>query len=276
MPSQLRIREVMAKSILNPSRIGGVAYAINPYIGCQHGCVYCYGRFMMRYTGHHGEEWGSFVDAKVNAPRILQQQLRRYKKPRKEPVLFSSVTDAYQPLERRFNLTRLCLELLEKYQFPVSILTKSDFVLRDVDLLGSQPENEVGFTIISLDERVRQVFETGAPPNTRRLVALSELNSQGIRTYAFVGPIIPHLSTPSLDELVRRLADTGVAYILFDRLNIKYGNRPIIEKALHTHFSKDEKAITEALRRGSQYYETVRDQVIDLSQQYGVEAEIFF
>lgn len=276
MSPKLRINEVSAKSILNPSRISGVTYAINPYVGCQHACSYCYARFMSRYTGHQGEEWGSFVDVKINAPRVLQQQLRRKKKLSKNPVLFSSVTDAYQPLERRFKITRHCLELLTRQQFPISILTKSDLVLRDVDLLGSSTENEVGITIITLDEKVRQVFESGAPPSQRRLKTLRQLTAQGIRTYSFVGPIIPYLSSPSLDELIRELAESGVEYVLFDRLNVKYGNRPVIEKALTSHFEDKAKAILQALHPDNLYYEQIREQIVDLSKQYGLVADIIF
>lgn len=276
MPLSLRIREVTAKSILNPSRISGVTYAVNPYVGCQHACSYCFARFMIRYTGHQGEEWGTFIDAKINAPRVLQQQLRRKRSFAKDPVLFSSVTDAYQPVERRFELTRRCLEVLVRHQFPISILTKSNLVLRDVDLLGEGTENEVGMTIITLNDRVRRVFEQGAPPSTQRIEALRSLSAQGIRTYAFIGPIIPYLSTPDLEELIRLLGDSGVSYILFDRLNIKYGNRPVLNQAIHNHFGDEMQAITAALQPGSQYYEGIREQIKELTARYGVEADIIF
>jgi DNA repair photolyase len=276
VPPSLRVREVTAKSILNPSRISGVTYAINPYVGCQHACSYCYARFMSRYTGHQGEKWGSFVDAKVNGPRVLQQQLRRKQTLAKDPVLFSSVTDGYQPVERRFQITRRCLEVLIRHEFPISILTKSDLVLRDMDLIGQSSENEVGMTIISLDAKVRRVFEQGAPPSKRRLEALQTLSNQGIRTYGFVGPIIPYLSQPDLEELVRLLGECGVSYILFDRLNIKYGNRPVINQALQSHFRDQFSAITDALRAGSQYYENIREQIKDFATRYGVEADIIF
>ncbi|MFX1582686.1 MAG: radical SAM protein [Promethearchaeota archaeon] len=272
----LKINEVTAKSILNPSRISGVTYAINPYVGCQHACSYCYARFMSRYTGHQGEAWGSFVDIKINAPRVLQQQLRRRRKTPKEPVLFSSVTDAYQPLERRYEVTRNCLAVLTRHEFPISILTKSDLVLRDVDLLKQNSENEVGMTIISLDEKTRRVFESGAVPSHRRLDALREISSQGIRTYGFVGPIIPELSTAHLEELIHSLADCGVSYALFDRLNVKYGNRPVIEKVLRTHFEDQAKTILDALRPRNQYYEKIREKIVEYALQYGLEADIIF
>lgn len=231
---------------------------------------------MSKYTGHYGEEWGSFVDIKINAPRVLLEQLRRRKKTTKDSILFSSVTDAYQPLERKYKVTRNCLELLSRHEFPISILTKSDLVQRDVDILGSHSENEVGMTIITLDEKVRRVFESGAIPSERRLKGLKEIGSQGIRTYGFVGPIIPELSTLHLEELIRNLAECGVEYALFDRLNVKYGNRPAIEQALRTYFEKESKKILEALRPGNLYYEEVRNQIMEYSIQYGLEADIIF
>jgi DNA repair photolyase len=193
-----------------------------------------------------------------------------------DTVLFSSVTDAYQPLERKYQVTRNCLQLLKSHKVPVSVLTKSDLVLRDLDLLGEIPETEVGATIISLDEKVRQVFESGAPSAERRLAALTELASQGIRTYAFVGPIIPHLSTPTLDELIRKLAESGVAYIFLDKLNIKYGNRPAIEQALHTHFPEKAPAILTALRRSSTYYLELREELEEMVNRHGLETEFLF
>ena len=273
---KLRVCEVMAKSILNPSQISGVAYAINPYVGCQHGCVYCYARFMSRHTGHMGEEWGSFVDVKINAARVLQQQLRQRRQAVQGTVMFSSVTDAYQPLERRFGLTRSCLELLRNYQVPVSILTKSDLVLRDADLLGEFNEADVGMTIITLDDRVQRVFEAQAPPVSRRLAALAELAGRGLPIWAFVGPIIPYLSAPTLDELIRRLGETGVSHILFDRLNLKSGNWPVIRRALQTSFADQYAAIEAALKPGNSYYLELREQLEDVCQRHGVEFEILF
>ena len=134
----LVIKEVTAKSILNKSKI--FDYCLNPYTGCQHNCKYCYARlFMKRYSGH-AEPWGQFVDAKVNAPELLKKQLVRAKR---GDVWISSVTDPYQPLEAKFELTRQCLMELVKKQFPVSIQTKSDLVLRELDLIQELEEIQV-------------------------------------------------------------------------------------------------------------------------------------
>lgn len=236
----------------------------------------CYARFMSRHTGHMGEEWGSFVDVKINAARVLQQQLRQRRQAVQGTVMLSSVTDAYQPLERRFGVTRACLELLRNYQVPVSILTKSDLVVRDADLLGEFKEVDVGMTIITLDERVRRVFEAQAPPVSRRLAALAELAGRGLRIWAFVGPIIPYLSAPSLDELVRRLGETGVSHVFFDRLNLKSGNWPVIRRALQTAFADQYAAIQAALQPSSSYYGELREELDHLCRRHGVESEILF
>jgi DNA repair photolyase len=135
--------------------IEAVGYAINPYVGCGHGCVYCYATFMKRFTGHK-EEWGAFVDVKVNAAEVLARQLRRA---RPGNISFGTVTDAYQPLEKEYGITRACLEALVEYDFPVCILTKSALVLRDLDLIRRLKDVEVAFTITTPDDDVRRRFE---------------------------------------------------------------------------------------------------------------------
>ncbi|MBM4136400.1 MAG: radical SAM protein, partial [Nitrospira sp.] len=156
----LIIREITVKSVLTKSGIPGADYCINPYIGCFHGCRYCYATFMKKYTNHE-EPWGSFVDAKINAPEILRRQMKRAVN---GTVIISSVTDAYQPVDGKYKLTRRCLEELLPYQFPVEILTKSPLVLRDMDIIKKFRDIEVGITITTDDERIRKIFEPNAPP----------------------------------------------------------------------------------------------------------------
>ena len=153
-------RQIEAKSILSKSGIDGIAYCVNPYVGCSHGCAYCYASFMKRFTGHR-EPWGSFVDVKVNAPMLLEKQTRRAGA---GTILLSSVTDPYQPAEARYRVTRGCLEVLAGRHFPVDILTKSPLVLRDLDLLKTFDNLSVGLTITTDDDAMRKVFEPGAPP----------------------------------------------------------------------------------------------------------------
>ena len=244
------------------SGIEDVDYSINPYLGCQHGCLYCYARFMGR-RGHAGEEWGTFVDIKVNALQCLAKELPRKKK--RGVVLLSSVTDPYQPLEEKWRLTRGALQLLIDYDFPTNVQTKSTLVLRDLDLLQRFSDIEVGFTITTLDDEVRKIFEPSASPVEERLEALRVLNEAGLRTYAFLGPMLPHLSERSLEELLGELASVGVDKILVDRLNIKAGNWPPIRRALEENFPHLLPLYASALPKGSKYYEALRLKISDLA-----------
>jgi len=270
------ISEIEAKNILNKSRISEVEYAINPYVGCQHGCIYCYAQFMKRYSGHIQDDWGSFVDVKINAAEVLENQLRRRRNPDRPSVLFSSVTDPYQQIEEQYYMTGNCIRLLQDYDFPVSILTKSDLVLRDLDLLGMNKGNEVGMTIISLDEDVRKTFEPGAPPLKGRLAALREISDVGISTYAFVGPIIPYLSISTIHQLLRELGDIGVSHVFLDRLNMKAGNQTTIKTTIKNHYPDIASKILQALHTNDSYYSTLRDELEDVCRSTGINAKIIF
>lgn len=165
---------------------------------------------MKRYSGHR-EAWGEFVDVKVNAAELLSKQLDRARRGR---IWISSVCDPYQPIEAKYRLTRQCLERLAEKQFPVTVQTKSDMVLRDLDLLLRLDEVEVGFTITTDDEKVARLFEPGAPAVEKRLLALEEIRSNGINTFVFVGPILP--GNP--ERLVEQL-DGITSRVLIDRMN---------------------------------------------------------
>lgn len=206
----LIVKKIKVKSVLTRSGIPGVDYCINPYVGCFHGCRYCYATFMKRFTGHT-EAWGSFVDVKVNSPEVLQRQLQRKARGR---VMISSVTDAYQPIEAKYKLTRKCLEVLLQYQFPVDILTKSPLVLRDLDLIKEFKDIEVGVTVTTNDEKIRKVFEPKAPSITARINTLKKLHNNGINTYVFIGPVLP-MNPEALLENINPHVDS----IIIDRMN---------------------------------------------------------
>ena len=206
----LIVNEITVKSILSKSGIPGADYCINPYIGCSHKCKYCYASFMKKYTGHT-ELWGSFVDAKINAPEVLRRQLKRAAKGN---IIISSVTDPYQPLEGNYKLTRRCLEELLPYQFPVDILTKSPLVLRDIDIFKKFNKLEVGITITTDDERIRKVFEPEAPSLEARINTLKRLHERGLKTYAFIGPVLPMNPEVLCERIIR-----SVDYVFIDRMN---------------------------------------------------------
>lgn len=207
------VREIAAKTILSKSQV--YEYALNPYVGCQHDCLYCYARFMKRFTGHR-EPWGQFVDVKINAPELLAAEVKKKKAGR---VWVSGVCDAYQPLEKRYQITRRCLGILAENGWPFTIQTKSPLVLRDSRILKEAKGAEVGFTITTADEKMRRLFEPGAPPIRERLDALAALHAEGIRTFVMIAPILP-----GAEGLVSELAGNA-DHVLLDRLNYHYADR---------------------------------------------------
>lgn len=230
----MTVKEIGCKSILTKSGIKAVDYAINPYVGCEHGCVYCYATFMKRFTGHK-EEWGTFVDVKVNAAEVLAKQLRRAKPGN---ITFGTVTDAYQPLEEQYGITRACLEALVGYDWPVCILTKSALVLRDLELIREIKDAEVAFTITTMDDELRRRFEPGSSPIPERLDALHTLREAGISTWAFCGPLLPFLSDgeSEIDALFGELKRAKVGYVLVDSLNLRGASWGRVRKALQAHY----------------------------------------
>jgi DNA repair photolyase len=212
MTVMMKIREITAKSILSTSQVSD--YALNPYVGCQHACVYCYAKFMKRFTGHR-ENWGEFVDVKINAPDLLAREVTKKKVGR---VWVSGVCDPYQPLERKYRLTRLCLAVLVENNWPVMVQTKSPLVLRDIDILKRATDIEVGFTITTADERMRKIFEPGAPPSAKRVEALERLHKAGIRTFAMIAPVLP--GAEGLPDMLKGT----VGHVLVDRLNYHYAD----------------------------------------------------
>ena len=267
----MKTGEIRCKGILGKSGIGGMDYAVNPYLGCSHSCAYCYARFMRR-MGHPGEEWGSFVDAKVNAIEKIRKEAAKNPRGR---VLLSSVTDAYQPLERKYRLTRGCLEVLLEYGYRIDILTKNILVLRDLDIIKRFDEVEVGFTITSLDDGVRRAFEPNASSIQSRLEALQKLSDEGVPTYVFLGPMLPYLSEEYLEELLNLLTDR-VNRLLVDRLNIKCGNMPDIRRVLATYYPELQQMFEVALTPGSNYYSDLKKRVINLCRDRAIPVDVVY
>jgi DNA repair photolyase len=168
-------------------------YALNAYTGCVHGCVYCYARFMKRFT-NHPEPWGAFLDAKVNAPELLKKELGKRRQPLEGEVFLSSVTDPYQPAEKKYRLTRGLLESLLEHQATISILTKSDLVVRDIDLLKEFKNAKVGLSMSTPDDCMAKYLEPRASAPSQRLEALRQLHAAGIYTWAFLSPYLPTIS----------------------------------------------------------------------------------
>lgn len=238
------IREIYPKTILSPSKV--FPYVINPYTGCQHGCSYCYARFMKRFTGH-SEPWGQFVDVKITAPDLLIKEITRKKTDR---VWVSGVCDPYQPLEAKYLLTRRCLEILAQNNWPVTVQTRSPLVLRDKDILKQGQGFEVGMTVTTADDEIRELFEPNAPPIRERIEALDELHRVGIHTFVMIAPMLP--GAENLAELLAGKVD----HAILDRINYhhadwvyrKYG---LVDKMGADFFERTEKILSSEFKKSN-------------------------
>lgn len=227
MKEQLKINIITAKSILTKSNLPGCDYVINPYNGCQFSCMYCYAAQIARWK-HPNDTWGSYVDVKVNAPEVLQLELLKLEKKHKSKnfgsIFFSSVTDPYQGVELKYQLTRKCLEVLLNfgYEGEISILTKSPSVLRDIDIFKKLRNISVGLTVTSLNDNISKFLEVNAPLVNSRIEALYKLHNQEIPTYAFVGPILPYYMKDEtiINTLLDKLEEVGIETIWFELINL--------------------------------------------------------
>ncbi len=206
----MKVIEVKAKEIFTKTKLGA-DYVINPYVGCSHNCLYCYAKFIAKWKPPEYGEWGTWVEAKINGPElVLGRKI-------KGSVFMSSICDAYQPIEKELKLTRKILENLDK-NVELSILTKSDLVLRDIDIFKQFKNIEVGLTINSFTGKTKELFEPNSIENNDRIKALEKLSEQGIKTYAFVSPIIPGLI--DLGDIVNRTKNF-IGYYWFEFLNLR-------------------------------------------------------
>ncbi len=208
----VQTRIVEAKSILSKSNLPVCDFSANPYVGCSHACRYCYASFMKRFSGHD-EPWGQFVDVKRWKP------LKNARKHDGQQVFVGSVCDPYLPEEAEYGRTRALLEELVGSGMEVSIQTKSDLVLRDIDLISQLPGARVGFSINTLDEGFRSDMDA-AVPLARRLAAMKELHDAGIRTTCFISPIFPGITdAPAIIEAARDRCNL----VWLENLNLRGG-----------------------------------------------------
>ncbi|MFQ6123720.1 MAG: radical SAM protein [Candidatus Heimdallarchaeota archaeon] len=264
----MKVTEVSCKSALSKSGLG-YDYALNPYRGCEHGCTYCYAPAVLRES----RSWGQFVDIKRNIPSILARELRRQ---RKGHVGIGTVTDAYQPVEQRYEVTRRCLEQLLRVDFPISVQTKSPLVLRDLDLLQQFSRVDVGVTITTLDETFRKVFEPRAASVPERLVTLEQLSAHGIPTWLFLGPILPAITDRDLEGLIKAAAKANVQEIIIDKLRLKAGIWKRMVSGLQQTNPELIKVLKRTLWGNSPYFTNVGNKVKHLCNIYRICYQVAF
>lgn len=211
------INEIQVKSILSKSNLPVSDYSVNPYVGCTHSCKYCYACFMKRFT-NHPEPWGTFLDVKY---------WTKIKNPQKyagKQLFIGSVTDPYNPQEELFGRTRALLEELKGSGVYISIATKSDLVLRDLDLIKTFPNARVSWSINTLDEQFRKDMDE-AVSIERRLAAMKAFHDAGIRTTCFISPIFPGIT--DIPEIIEKVKDQ-CNLIWLENLNLRGSYKKVI------------------------------------------------
>lgn len=248
----IKIREVQAKSIVARTKVPSADYVINPYTGCQFGCMYCFATFMGRFVGESNENWGKYVYVKTNAVELMHKDIRRLLKQDPHPtVVLSTVTDPYQGVEKKYGLTRGILEVFTEhdYQGRVGILTKSPMVLKDVDVLQRITNVEVGLSITTSDDQLSRFLEVQAPAASARIRTLDKLNEAGINTYVFVGPFLPHMKAKPelLERLFSKIAAAGTS-----RIKVEYLNLPNYVRKRFNHALREEPEDVQSIYAQSQ------------------------
>ncbi len=245
------IKEIEVKSILTKTNLPVSDYAVNPYVGCTHACKYCYASFMKRFT-NHPEPWGSFVDVK------LWPEIKRPERYAGKEMFLSSVTDPYQPIEKKYGRTRAVLEQLAGSGCTVSISTKSDLILRDLDLIKSFPGAHVSWSINTLDEGFRRAMDRGASIE-RRLDAMRQFYEAGVQTTCFISPIFPGIT--DVVEIIER-AKGQCNLVWLENLNLRGDYRPRILEWVHENHPELDSLYREIYAKKSRDYWTELDQEV--------------
>jgi DNA repair photolyase len=235
----------------NDSPDVGFERSINPYRGCEHGCVYCYARPFHEFLGFSpGIDFETKILVKEDAPRLLREELSSPSwKP--QTIAMSGVTDCYQPAERKFGLTRGCLEVLAEYRNPVVIITKNHLVTRDVDLLADLARHRAAAVVVSvttLDAELARLMEPRTSAPARRLAAIEALSAAGIPTGVNVAPIIPGLTDSEIPAILKAAAKAGASFAGHTIVRLPYSVKDIFEQWLADHFPARREKVLHRIR----------------------------
>ena len=242
-----------SKSIIayNDSPDIGFEASINPYRGCEHGCIYCYARPFHEYLGFSaGIDFETKIMVKENAPQLLRAELSSPKwKP--QVIAISGVTDCYQPIERKMKITRGCLEVLAEFRNPVGIITKNFLVTRDLDLLVELARHnavQVHISLTTLDTELRKIMEPRTSPPAARLEAIRRLSEAGVRVGILMAPIVPGLTDHEIPAVLDAAAKAGAKTAGHVTLRLPLAVAPLFEKWLETHFPDRKEKVLNRLR----------------------------
>src|SRR5438477_1550911 len=229
----------------------GFETSLNPYRGCEHGCIYCFARPTHEYLGlSAGLDFESRIMVKENAAKLLEEELSS---PKWEPqvLVMSGVTDPYQPIERKLGITRACLEVLAKFRNPVAMITKNRLVTRDIDLLGELASHHaaaVNVSVTSLDPNLQRVLEPRTSSPTARLETVAMLRAAGIPVGVMVAPIIPGLTDHEVPRIVEACAKAGAQFAGYTIVRLPWAIAPLFEHWLDEHFPGKKQKVLERIR----------------------------
>jgi DNA repair photolyase len=241
------------KSIItrNNSPDVGFETSLNPYRGCEHGCIYCYARPTHEYLGFSaGLDFESKIMVKTNAPELLHAELESQRW-QPQTLVMSGVTDPYQPIERKLRITRGCLGVLAKFRNPVAIITKNHLVTRDIDLLQALAASNavaVNISVTSLDPNLQRVLEPRTSSPQARLDAIRQLRSAGIPTGVMVAPIIPGLTDHEVPKILKACAKAGAQFAGYTIIRLPWAVAPLFEHWLEEHFPDRKEKVLRRVR----------------------------
>lgn len=260
-PARTRVTEETARTIItrNASPDIGFDRSINAYRGCEHGCVYCFARPTHAYLGlSPGLDFETRLFAKPNAAALLERELSAPSY-RARSIAIGTNTDPYQPIERERRITREILEVLARVKHPVGIVTKSDLVLRDLDILGPMAADnlaKVGLSVTTLDPRLARLMEPRAPTPKKRLAAIAALKAEGVPVSALIAPIVPAINDHEIEDIVAAVADAGATHVNFVMLRLPHEVSDIMRDWLGRHFpdrARRVMSVMQAMRGGKDY-----------------------
>lgn len=260
------IKEIKVNDYLTKSKLPASDYVINPYVGCPHGCKYCYASFMKRFTGHN-EEWGDFLDIKICDKKINLEKIKN------KDVFLSSVTDCYNPFEEKYKVTRKILEQLVDADCFLGIATKSNLILRDVDLLKKMKHVRVSMSINTLNENFRADMDN-ASSIKERLATLEKLHKQGIYTILFMSPIFPYIT--EWQEIIEKSKNYVDEY-WFENLNLRGAYKFYIMNYIKNKYAKYYKYYCDIYLNGNNsYWESLSKEIDDYCQKNNIKYVNYF
>lgn len=259
-------KEILTKDLLTKSNLPASDYVINPYIGCPHACKYCYARFMKRFTGHT-EEWGNFIDIKRCDKPINTKKLYH------KSVFMSSVTDCYNPVEEKYEITKNILNQLKQADCFITLSTKSDLILRDIDILKEMKNLTVAMSVNTLDNTFQNDMDN-ASSITQRIAALKELRKQGIYTVLFMSPIFPYITD------FKKIVDATSEFICeywFENLNLRGDYKQKILAYISEKYPKYLNGYKEIYnRKNIEYWHQLSDEIDSYCKQKNIAYKNYF